>query len=166
MLIKGLPVEEILRLPDWCFGAQRISSCYAEASAGDYAWDISEMAFPDVGLLWEIGIVATYFSAKTCYVRLALGDSLPTSHEEFMTLGSLVHGLGKPGPEPREIPLYQYSGTVVMCLRDLVQPQSRRLVVEAYAPAGEFTQVHAWAVVSSFPKEVPDWLFSRQAKSQ
>lgn len=158
MRINDWPMEKMMVLPDWCFGRQYAVCVTTRGGVGATVWDISELAFPDVGVIWQVSIFATYWTFAVDYCRLALGDQLPATTADMDRLEPLIHGLGAQGAEPREINLYVGVGPWVLPLRQPVQFQGKRLIVEARATAGKYAWTHVIVVVSSMPKEVPDWL--------
>lgn len=165
MDVSRWDIERLLRLPDWCFGRRYVVSCYVQAAPGTTVWDMSEVSFPDVGVLWELQILPVYITDPGDYVRVALGGQVPADAATFMTLGPLVMGLGKEGAEPREIHFGMYSGSLFIRGPFLIRAQGQRMVVEGRATATKYCYCSVVAVVSPMPEEVPDWVVSGPAKS-
>lgn len=165
MDIKDWPLGKIMQLPDCCFG-RRFLVC-AERSALDAPelFDISEMALPEMCVLWQV-ILQTYNGDAILHnCRVALGDQLPTSTAMLDTLEPLVPGLGVQGAEPRDISIQPGSHFVSMDVRQLLQAMGRRLVVGVRSAMLKETFVRVVVVVSSIPTEVPDWLCSGNLRS-
>jgi hypothetical protein len=166
MRIDHWPFDRIMQLPDWCFGQRYVVSCSPRAYDGALAWDISEIALPEKFVLWELLWDSYNCSWPIDYIRIALGDQLPTAHAQFMELTPLIMGLGAQGPEPREIAGCIYQPLHLVNIRKPYQSCGRRLVCEAYATAGKTNYTHVIIVVSAMPKEVPDWLISGRVNVQ
>jgi len=163
MNIEKWEIERIMQLPDWCFGKQWQVSVMAWASGGVASFDISEDAYPDRMVLWHVGLWCYYAVGADQYIKLALGHQLPTDDAAFMLCEPLLRGIGRSGPDPRRIELFSNAPSPTIPLRMPIEAQGKRLVVEAYAAAEKYIRVHVITVISSMPKEVPDWLISGQA---
>ena len=160
MNIRNWPLDRIMQLPDSCFG-RRFSVC-AHVSTDDstVAWDISEIAFPETFVLWEVAISQHYFGFTEFFdsLRLALGDQLPTAAAMMNALEPLIPGFGAQGPEPRyfmALPDY-----FAFHMRNPISAKGRRLVLEATPLPEVNIDVQVVCEVSSMPTEVPDWLCS------
>lgn len=160
MDIRNWPIDRIMQLPDSCFG-RRFSVCVNVDTTGSaVAWDISEIAFPEMCVLWEVAISANNynFAPQLDNVRIALGDQLPTAAAMMNALEPLTPGLGAQGPEPRNIGAIL--GSFIFHMRIPISAQGRRLVLEVTPSAEQDVKVSVVCQVSSIPKEVPDWLRS------
>lgn len=149
-----------MQLPDWCFGRRWVVSCELGATAGTTVWDISEVALPDAGVIWQLSLNIIYSMDPTNTIRLALGDILPTTTVIMDELEPLVHGIGVQGAEPRQKHVHAYGKGFDIRMRTPRTFQSKKMVMEATAVAGELNYAQAIMVVSSIPLEVPDWLIS------
>ena len=166
MRIDSWPVNKIMQLPDWCFGRRWLVSCTVLAYADADDFDISEVALPDKGVIWQFVWEPIDVRFVPAYCRLAISDYLPTSEAEFMRLEPLFNGYGEQGPGPRKITSYYYTGAVAIDLRMLIEPQGSRLCMMGHSEGAFSAEARASIVVSSLPKEVPDWLLSGQGQSQ
>lgn len=166
MRIDDWPINRIMQLPDWCFGSRWLVSCFAHVSGATVAIDMSEIQLPNEGVIWEVGIYQVYANAANLSVRLGLSHVLPASLAEFMLLEPLVPGFGSQGPSPRAILTYHLAGPMYFPLRRYVEAQGKRLCLLAAGVQDKEQDVHAWAIVSSMPKEVPDWLVSGKVNVQ
>lgn len=152
--------DEILALPDFCFG--RRFPVFVTVICNNAVWlaDISERAFPDPCVLWQVSFLITRGSAITIWFRLALGKQLPASEAEFLTLLPFLHGLGETGPEPRKMITYMASGGWSFDCKSLIRTEGRRLCACVAASAAGYTYLTVAAIVSAVPREVPDWVCS------
>ena len=158
MDIRNWPVGRIMQLPDWCFGQRYPVCCNPQSYNDALGWDISEISLPESFVLWEFLWDNYAQTGAGDYIRVALGDQLPTSHAMFMLNEPLIQGLGEQGAEPREIHGYFYSSLHIHNIRKHYKSSSRRLVCECYAAADKSNHTNIVIVVSPVPTEVPDWL--------
>lgn len=166
MDIRRWTPDEILCLPDFCFGRQFpiFSSCVLDN--GTWVADISEAAFPDPCVLWEVNVSVWRAAGATVWVRMALADRLPVDEAEFMTLEPFLHGFGNQGAEPRKVVTYLYPGAMGFGCKTFLRTSGRKLCLCASGAAGSYSYVYVTAVVSVVPREVPDWLSWAKVRSQ
>lgn len=158
MDIRNWGLAKIMRLPDWCFGRRSIVSCHIRDDAAAQVWDISELELPTRGVIWSVGyIVETNYSTGHT-IRIGLGDQLPATNAEMMTLDPLIPGLGIDGPEPRLIYVTQVPNFVRFTMRQGCNFMGRRLVIEFNKDAQLDEHVIVAVEVSGIPAEIPDWL--------
>jgi len=158
MDIRGWGIGRIMQLPDFCFGRRYLVSCALDMEAAQRAWDISEVAFPDMAVIWEIGVGGMAGWQDAITVRLALGDRLPATVAEMNALDPLVFGLGLQGAEPRDIRVRGFGRGALLRLRTPVAAQGRRLVIEGETEEAIAGSVLVTVTVSGVPREVPDWV--------
>ena len=150
----------LLQLPDFCFGRRYLVSATIETSGNPFSFAISEMGLPETGVLWELLIRAWTTTNTAGYVQMAYGDVLPVSAAVFDVLEPLMAGLGLSEAEPRRIPIRGELDLHLRTLRQLIRPGGKRLCIGGNAgPAGEGA-ITVGLVVSSFPKDIPEWLSS------
>lgn len=160
MDIRNWPLGRIMQLPDHCFGRRWAVSVAQANEASQTNYDISEVALPDVGVMWEVGIYGFGAIGQLCTIRLAIGDQLPAAAAEMDRLEPLIMGLGFQGADPRRIRLQWATPMVAVDLRMPIQAQGRRLVMEVVTDAGQVMDVICVIVVSGVPTEVPNCLLS------
>ncbi len=165
MNIADWGIGRIMQLPDFCFGRRWLVSCSRKGADPGAGWDISEIAFPERIVLWEVCVYASGALGVTDTIRLALGDQLPTAAAMMDVLEPFLPGWGLQGAEPRVILVPNYEFISVTRLRQFIITAGRRLVMETSADIAVTEAVAVLAVVSSIPKEVPDWLISGPGRS-
>lgn len=165
MNIRDWPLGSIIQLPDCCFGRRFPVSSNIFLPGPGTAWDISEVAFPETCVIWELLITAGKGIESAGQIRIALGSQLPLNAGMFDVLEPLFPGLGLQMPEPRLI--YVAPGELVHLtqLRMPVATAGRKMVVQCTAGPGQITSLIVAIVVSSVPREVPDWLISGNLRS-
>lgn len=156
MDISNWGLGQILMLGQRFFGRRYIVSVSLSNASNETKWDISELALPDVVMIWGIGIYGIGAVAQSSTIRLAVGDQLPTATAEMDRLQPLIMGLGLQGPEPRRIRIQSGSQMLMTELRMPVRAQGRRLVMEQVTIVGQVLDVICALVVSGIPKEIPD----------
>lgn len=160
MNTRNWPIDKIMQLPDWCFGRRYMISCTINTGAGEQTWDISELAFPEKAVIWEMTNEAYALTHLDDYYRLALGDQLPTTAAQMDALEPLFPGMGLQGPEPRHNRLLLYTDATMVKLRMPIQPGGRRMILELTPESESIKLMGVRIIVSSMPTEVPDWLIS------
>lgn len=160
MNISNWPLGQLMQLPDHCFGRRYMVYCTSRPSGQATGFDIAEIAFPEVCVIWELLIDCTVSADKRFIFRITLGDQLPTTEAMVLANEPLIMGLGEQGPEPREIHLK--GGRVVRWnkLRFPIRTSGRRLVCQ-FENTDTLSAIGAVSVVcSSVPREIPDCLIS------
>ncbi len=166
MNIRDWGLGEIMQLPDECFG-RRFPVCAGllTSSAGG-AWDISELALPEVCVLWNVVLWCQNDSEAILTVRLALGNQQPTSLVMMTALEALIPGLGVQGLDPRYIMVAPGFSMVSLPVRCPINTRGRRLVLEVISDGTALVYAQVVVEVSSIPTEVPDWLISEYRRSR
>lgn len=149
-----------MQLPDYCFGRRFCVCAEGKSDAAAMSWDISEVAFPEHFVLWELLVSLSPIDYRVATIRLAFGDQLPTDLATMNVLEPLIPGLGIDGPEPRFIALPPPYSMISLPLRTPLKPSGRRLVLEVVSAVAATGRVQVICVVSSIPTEAPDWLVS------
>lgn len=165
MDIRNWPMDKIMQMPDCVFGQRFIISVTAVCSNDATVWDISELAIPERAVIWELGICTNVANSQDSRLRLALGDQLPTTIAQMDGCRELIQGLGYLPSRPRRIYGLFNAGYCYMTMKKAIEASGQRLILEVYASADKNTNVRAHIVVSSMPKEVPDWLISGPGKN-
>lgn len=158
MDLRTWRMDQILMLPDWCFGRRWTIMAHRYVQGPGSAWRISSEAFPERCVMWSLELYPQECTDYNCWIRLALGHHVPTTIAQMNALDPLVPGFGTDGPEPREIRLYFSVGHSHLTMRNPLMTGGRRLVLEVTTTGGN--EMRAWAAVeiSSIPNEVPDEL--------
>ena len=166
MDIRRWGLDQIMELPDHCFGRRFLVSCTLRLAAAKQEWDISEVALPDMCVIWELYIESIGIYSEVMTLRIALGDQLPLNVAMFNALDPLIMGFGAQGPEPRSLYFPVHDRMHINRLRVPVAAQGRRLVIECLTPEAIAGSVFVGIVVSGVPKEVPDWLYSEHRRGR
>ena len=164
MDIRDWPLDRIMQLPEWCFGRKFPVCCAAVAPVDTVVWDISEVGLPEMCVLWQANIDGYVFDGAASRMRIALGDQLPTTTAMMDALDPLINGMGMQGPGPRQIGSVDTRGPLCMDMKMPISAGGRRLVVEVTAAGTKAASVNVVLIVSTIPKEVPDWLISGQGR--
>lgn len=160
MNIRDWPMDKIMQLPDCCFGRRWPILVALHNIASETSWDISELALPEVAIIYELAILATGEAGKFSTIRFALGDQLPTTTAMMDVLEPLFSGFGLQGAEPRFLQVQTQLAFVISRLRMPIYARGRRLILEHRTGIGAIVNCNVGVVVSSMPTEVPDWLLS------
>lgn len=147
-----------MQMPDYCFGEQFPVCCNAYADSGADAFALSEIALPDVCVLWQMNIYPHYVSHHNEYIRLGLAETIPKDETEFMTLSPLIPGFGMQDDEPRKIRMLNHAGLLGVKMRKVIETQGKKLALMAHSLADNSCRLHVIIVVSRIPEELPNWL--------
>jgi len=155
MNISDWPLGRIMQLPDEAFGSRFVVSCFGRGVIPTGAYVLSDIALPEVFVLWEFYLSVPLKADVSHGVRVAMSDFLPTTAAQFTNLQALIPGMGLPGPDPKYIPLNIYQAVELKNIRQPIRAVGRRLCLWV-PPAFESDWVSCIIVVSSIPKEIPD----------
>ena len=161
-----LSLDEMLRLPDHVFGRRFVISCATAGIQDTVQWDISELAFPNIAIIWGIHFWSTEPGINTDWIRLAVGPRLPTSVAEMNELPDLIQGLGYQQVRPRRISMNYIGFQNILNMRTVIHSNGGHLILELDTMVTQGSDVTVAVVTSGVPKEVPDWLISGRAKRQ
>lgn len=166
MDISQWGIGRIMQLPDCVFGRRWpiIFTLHAAAEGSQYF--ISEIALPDVCVLWELyGFSSPLGSAVTpplSVTSIMLGDQLPTTDAEMALMEPLL-----PGADELVANMRSTRGRLELTrLKVPISAQGRRVVVRFQVGSIVPVVLALGLVFSSVPKEVPDWLISGPGRSQ
>ncbi|MBA7674184.1 hypothetical protein ES703_82391 [subsurface metagenome] len=160
MNIRNWPMDRIMQLPDCCFGRRWPMSLYVAGVSDTPGYDITELALPEMAVFWSLVWWVAYSDGVVSYMRLALGDSLPTAAAQMTALEPLFPGMGVTGAEPRNILIGSASRGARLTMRMPVRAAGRRPVLEVVSGEAKSCVLHVILEVSSAPTEVPDCLLS------
>lgn len=160
MDVRNWSMDQIMQLPDSCFGTRFLVSANAISDAGEAAWDISELGFPETVVIWEFSIFSPAYAPGDHVCRIALGDQLPATTAAMGALEPLLPGFGAQGAGPRNVRILSNTPVRFNKLRVPIRAGGRRLIVEIDPAAEVALNVEVMLVVSSIPTEVPDCLLS------
>ncbi|MBA7613792.1 hypothetical protein ES703_21048 [subsurface metagenome] len=156
MNISNWPLGRIMALPDHMFGRRFPVWCYNHSFIANTTWDIAEVAFPEVFVIWEFCINYWLSVDKTSTIRIGIGDQLPTTAAMMNVLEPLLPGFGSEAPVLRAFTLGGYGNLCVRNMKMPVRASGRRLVLEVNSEADSSTYVNLGVVVSGVPREIPD----------
>ena len=163
MDVKGWPLDQIMSLPDHCFGRRwPIVSSRAVGVNSLEQW-LVHAALPDRCVLWQLQAYPAQYTAASCLFKVALGDHEPANDAEFDAFERLFPGnLDNAAGEGSFYVTGLFKVDIPMRLP--IFPQGRRFVVQAFnSHATILLPIVMVFVVSSFPTEVPDCLLSQKA---
>lgn len=160
MDISKWPLDKVMQLPDFVFGTKFTVSCEVQANGVTPAFDISEIALPEYFILWQLVTECMFTDYYMSYIRIGLGEQLATTEAMFMNNEPLLHGYGEQGASPRKILIAVQSSTVQINLRKPVHAKGKKLTMMGQVIVDKAARARATIVISTVPKEVPDWVFS------
>jgi hypothetical protein len=162
MDIRDWPLDMVMQLPDCCFG-RRWSYAYGQEVQEDAsAFQLITSALPERFVVWErhqwyAAPLGAGMNDDEFFVQWLLTDDVPTTVAEAATRRILFETdvLAVQG-------LRCFSGWLHLDrLRMPVQSGGQGLVLAMVSGGSDNATIGAGIVVSSVPKEVPDWLLGQ-----
>lgn len=162
---KIITPAQAMLLPDCCFG-RRWPIIFSEyLKGGETRYYISELGLPEWCVIWQLfasirlsaGMVAMEWDV---YFTYKLGDQTPTA-ANFGTLEPLFKGVDQ--RLGAELVFAAFNG--VLGMRQNVNSQGRRICLSVFNSMEPGLVFTTGLVVSSVPKEIPEWLSSGRGNS-
>ncbi|GAH71756.1 unnamed protein product [marine sediment metagenome] len=160
MDVRNWSMDQILMLPDHCFGRRWPVGVYADGVVANKYYDISEAGLGDRCVVWQAIFYTTGADTTGLRISLSLGDQMPADDAEFDALEPLFSDLGRLFEGRRFIDQGGGGQVISIPMRVPIQAQGRRLVGRFQIVWGSVMPPSAVIVVSSIPREVPDCLLS------
>lgn len=166
MNIMDWPMGRIMQLPDELFGTKWVIGMSGVLAGAASIFDMAEIGLPDKCVIWEINVMSNYASGATFEVELAMGNVLPTTDAEFNGLPLVLpHIIGVSGNRGALLVSY-INANMLTRLRQGVESPGIKLIARFRRIVGTSIGGTVNVVVSSIPREVPDWLVSGTGKNQ
>ncbi len=160
MDIRNWSIDDIMKLPDNCFGRRWFVGLTAVLESADAAFDISEMALPEKCVIWSVNLHPTTAIGSLNSIGLALGDHLPVTEPEFAAFDLLFPDWMDDISGRGHLLSPYLSPLSFGRIRKFIPSAGRRIVLRGIRVEGTGLRVAAQLVVSSVPTEAPDWLIS------
>lgn len=164
MKISDWSVDRIMQLPDHCFGRRYWVGVYSGGTGGVANYTICQEQLPDRFIVWSI-LFANNSPGMTQAMRLTvrLGDRVPANVAEVLTFEKLCKGISTPSI------VYEFycqpnCVTLIHDLRMFIISEGRRIAVLTNGDQQNVYESTVGVLISSIPREVPDWLISEKVK--
>ncbi|MBA7690011.1 hypothetical protein ES703_98530 [subsurface metagenome] len=166
MNVSKWPINKIMQLPDCCFGKRWWIGEYIGTTAAELVYFTIKDRLPDWFVLWSMFVQGTDWTAATgINLAVKLADR-GVDDDSFWNADRLFHQIGS------ENLTYEFHLTVkgmfyLPYIRSVHESKNNRICgafklrVET-APCENQIAL----LISSVPKEVPDWMFSGQADNR
>lgn len=159
MDIRNWPIDQIMQLPDFCFGRRwAVGLGFTLAGAGA-VYDISKLDLPDRIVIWGVAVVSEGSPTATNHLGLALGDIVSTSDAEFNALEQLFRGIQAADNETGQFESVTVNADALPRIREPVITNGRKLIGRVIRHTGASVGCTVNLIISSIPTEVPDCLF-------
>ena len=160
MDIRDWPMDRIMALPDYCFGRRWTIGLGVEGTVVETIYNISDAALPDIFVLWEFSAIVPAAFTALVQIEIRLGDQLPLVAADFEAMELLLPGVENSAGLRSAYTIIGTTDRAIRGLRIPVKAQGRRIVVAFNGLwAGDWA-AEIDLVISSVPKEIPDWLCS------
>lgn len=163
MNIEKWDIDRVMQLPDWCFGTRYPVGVAVRSPVTNPGWDISEISLPEMAVLWEVVFWSPKGYTEIDSIRIGLGMKLPTSTAQMDLTTELLKGCGRFATQKRSYLTFGAEVVNVNRIRLPIATGNRKLILELTPNSSKSNEVQVITIWSSFPKEVPDWLFLGQA---
>lgn len=160
MNIEKWDIEKIMQLPDWCFGKRWPLMISGSLASGITEFKESGQTLPDKWVLWELEMMiwpsADVYTGRLFHANIAMGEHVAASELEFEKFESIIPGAAYVSAGRKTL-LGPYRGTM---LKQNFIGNGRKICTRIRNVAGITTIYSINLVISSLPREVPDWMFS------
>jgi len=164
MRIDNWPMDRIMRLPDWCFGRRWWVGVYCGEVGGGVAYFMAEENLPDKFVVWSVLINSRQpLVSEALRVTMRLGDHIPLSAAEAITMERVMKGVSTP-TIVYELFCAPNCNTYIQDLRHLIESAGRKLCVVSNGDQVHPYQVTVGMMITSVPREVPDWMCRKEAE--
>lgn len=166
MRTDKLAFGQIMQLPDWCFGRRYWTGSYLGSTQGTAYYHIAEEDLPDYFVVWGL-LICNRSPSCTEAIRLTmrLGTFLPTNVNEIRAMDRVYKHISVANIV-YEFYVAPNAVTYIPAERLLIESAGRRLTYLSNGDQNNAYEMTAGILISSLPKEVPDWALSGRAKSQ
>jgi len=165
MDIRDWPIARIMQLPDWCFGRRWWVGEYMGATNGRAFYNMGDENLPDWFVVWGILISARSPNClEALRLTMRLGTVLPAAPADVNGMDRILEGVSIPTVTYEFYP-NQNGVDWINCDRIVHESQGRRLVMIANGDQTIAYEMTAGMLISSVPKEVPDWLVSEKDRN-
>lgn len=166
MDISKWSIDDVMKLPDYAFGERWPVSVNIRSGGAGSWFALSPAALPATMVVWELSIFFADGATDPDVVRIFLADVLPASTPAALACEALIPGLGIPEAGPGTIYYAWYGDFVHWSMKKIVRANGRKLGLSYVSAAPGNFRVMVVAVISSVPKELPEWLVSHLAISR
>lgn len=158
MDISKWNTNQIMQLPDWCFGGRYWVGEYMGGTLGVVEYKSGQEVLPHRFVLWGIMLSArspNCLEALRLTIRLA--GSAPSSATNAETMALLLDGISTAGTVYEFYPV-QNGVTWIGPIRQLVEPNGRKLSMVSNGDQAITYEMTVGLLISAVPTEIPDWL--------
>ncbi len=160
MDIRDWSLDKIMQLPDCAFGRRwPMVVCRAILAAAEEFY-LFRMALPEWTVFWELRVWCTIPATTGVRFGLALGQVAPADLAEFKGLEPVFPCIEDGSGQIGMLDISQYSPQGLATIRHPVKTASRRLIYYGQNPTAAAVIICLAVVISSVPREVPDWMCS------
>jgi len=161
MDIALLTDEQIMRLPDHCFGEKQLLGMYLYNNApGTSVFGILDVVLPDPAVIWSMAVTMMQENVDSALGRAALRDTVPINQAQMDACQEIYPNWGIPDAGPNWFPrLPRVFTHVEISCRIFIVTGGKKIVMENALDTGK-GRIQITMVVSGIPTRVPDWMVS------
>lgn len=160
MDIRKWGLDQVMMLPDSCFGRRRLIILSGSGKTGAPAFDICETGLSERMVVW--GIAGWHLGGALVrgYIEFRLGDNLPVTIAEFRNFEGMFPEMITPALVRNTLCWVATINLPWLPMRRPYITSGRRIVVALTVSGLAAEEVYAAILISSVPTEVPDCLLS------
>lgn len=160
MDVSRWPLDKMEQLPDFVFGRKYFIGTISGKDGTGAEFVVSDEKLPNRMVVWGFYCTGRQEAMTSWEITYRMGPLMPYNGNSFMELPRVFQGLGHPS-FMNEIWSQNGNPMFVMGLRQFVEPQGKRLVIALTTNDGTgYREFSMGIVISTLPREVPDWVFS------
>lgn len=160
MDVRNWAMDQIMQLPDNCFGQRWVIGLTSNVPNANAIFDICEAGLPEVCVIWEVCYTCFGSIGMTLDIGLALGDQPPATEAAYALLPSLMPEVVSRTSGRGHQEILTNVEISIRRPRLVVASGGRRIVGRFIRVLGNAVGGQVALVVSSIPTEVPDCLLS------
>lgn len=165
MDIRNWPMSRVMQLPDWCFGRRWPVGVRAAIPGAGAVFDMSDVQLPDRFVIWEVVAIQRYAAGSSVEVTLATGLQVPANDAAFDELPLLFPQINSVTGRLGALDLVYLTSSIYVKVKVPIVGQGSHIVGRFIRTVGTGIGIQVSVIISSIPREVPDWLISGQDKN-
>lgn len=161
MDISNWPIGDILQLPRFIFGRRWMVGTARNLVGAAAHYSISDAMLPDKFIIWEMSIQSKFASSSSIQVTLATGMELPTTDAQFYHLPLVFPDVRSVGGVSGSFDAVYLDSNIVKGCKIPIMNSGRYLVGRYIRTVGTGVGCQINLIISSVPREVPDWFLKQ-----
>jgi len=161
MDVSDWTIAQRMKLPDWCFGSQRIvSASMTQVQVDTWTFGISDVVLPDPICIYRLLFFFKLSGLSAMTFRVGLRSTVPTTDAQMNSAAEIFPDMGRTTDGPNKMGLtMEYSIPAVFEVRKGLATGGLKIVAGLYSNTIVYEAFFA-LVFSELPTIIPAWLVS------